>query len=183
MNVRRGVHTLTYENRARSVRFTMSRRQCSVWGCSNRKGRCPEDVESRRPCKCPEFRGKDCPESSAMLSLHSIGKMPQKIYQIVVQKMNQTRVDQYGLSGSLDQKPTSVTSTMTDLKVLVGRLLSSYPPCSKDPMTSIPSQLKGHVHFWIVLGTVLMTLQHLNMLHLNLHLSNWKLRAWNIKVR
>ena len=31
-----------------------------------------------------------------MLSLHSVGKMPQKVYQVVVQKMNQTRMDQRG---------------------------------------------------------------------------------------
>ena len=31
-----------------------------------------------------------------MLSLHSVGKMPQKVCQIVVQKMNQTRMDQCG---------------------------------------------------------------------------------------
>ena len=44
----------------------------------------------------PEIRRKDCPELSVMVLLHSIDKMPQKVYQIVVQKMNQTRMDQRG---------------------------------------------------------------------------------------
>ena len=37
--------------------FVMSRRQCSIWECSNRKGRCPEDTEGKRHCSCAEIRG------------------------------------------------------------------------------------------------------------------------------
>ena len=33
---------VTYANNR--TYLSMSRRQCSVWGCYNRKGRCPEDV-------------------------------------------------------------------------------------------------------------------------------------------
>ena len=69
----------------------MSRRQCSVWGCSNRKGRCPEDVEGNRQCNCRELRITGCPESKALLTLHNIGKMPPEIHRIVVAQLNKTR--------------------------------------------------------------------------------------------
>ena len=71
--------------------LSMSRRQCSVWGCSNRKGRCPEDVEGNRRCNCRELRVTGCPESKALLTLHNIGKMPPEIHRIVVAQLNKTR--------------------------------------------------------------------------------------------
>ena len=71
--------------------LSMSRRQCSVWGCSNRKGRCPEDVEGNRRCNCRELRVTGCPESKALLTLHNIGKMPSEIHRIVVAQLNKTR--------------------------------------------------------------------------------------------
>ena len=115
-----------------------------------------------------------------MLSLHSVGKMPQKVYQIVVQKMNQTRMDQRGLNGSLDQKPTSVISTTTDLKDPLARILPSYLPYSNDLTTSILSQLRNRVDFWIDFRTILMIVNHLHRLHLSLHSSNWERSAWNL---
>ena len=71
--------------------LSMSRRQCSVWGCSNRKGRCPEDVEGNRRCNCRELRVTGCPESKALLTLHNVGKMPPEIHRIVVAQLNKTR--------------------------------------------------------------------------------------------
>ena len=56
--------------------FNMLRCQCRIWGCSNKIGRGPEDMEGRRHCKCSELCSKDFLELSAMLSLHSVGKMP-----------------------------------------------------------------------------------------------------------
>ena len=82
---------VSIRNRSSSACLSMSRRQCSVCGCSNRKGRCPEDVDGKRHCKCLELQEQGCPESSALLSLHNIGKMPNNVYQTVVQKLNQTR--------------------------------------------------------------------------------------------
>ena len=38
--------------------FSMSRRQCSIWGCSNRKGRCPEDTEGEDTAVVPSFVAK-----------------------------------------------------------------------------------------------------------------------------
>ena len=61
-----------------------------------------------------------------MLLLHSITKILQKGYQNVMKKMNQACMDQRGASGRLDQKPTSVISTATDLKDPLRQFLSSY---------------------------------------------------------
>ncbi len=47
-----------------------SRRQC-VWGCHNRKGRCPEDIHSG----CPKLVGTNCPRSRELLTLHYITKL------------------------------------------------------------------------------------------------------------
>ena len=69
----------------------MSQRQCSVWGCSNRKGRCPEDTQGNRRCSCEKLLTKGCPESSELLTLHNIGKMPPEVYKVVVAQLNKTR--------------------------------------------------------------------------------------------
>ena len=76
----------------------MSRRQCSVWGCSNRKGRCPVDVDGKRRCKCEELNARSCPESSNLLTLHNIGKMSQGISRVVIAHINKTRK---GLNGAV----------------------------------------------------------------------------------
>ena len=161
----------------------MSRRQCSVWGCSNRKERCPEDVEGRRHCKARKLRGKDCPESSAMLSLHSVGKMPQKSTRSSCRRWTRLAWTSVKLSGSLDQKPTSVFSTTTDLKDPLSRILPSYLPYSNDITTSILSQLRSRVDFWIVFRTILMIVNHLHRIHLSLHSSNWERSAWNTRMK
>ena len=72
--------------------ISMSRCQCSIWGCSNRKERCPEDVDSNRRCNCRELRVTGCPESQALLTLHNIGKMPPEIHRVVVAQLNKTRI-------------------------------------------------------------------------------------------
>ena len=38
----------------------MSRRECCVWGCSNRKGKCPEDIAGNRLCGCHLPRNEGC---------------------------------------------------------------------------------------------------------------------------
>ena len=69
----------------------MSRRQCSIWRCSNRKGRHPEDVDSNRRCNCRELRVTGCPESKALLTLHNIRKMPPEIHRVVIAQLTTTR--------------------------------------------------------------------------------------------
>jgi hypothetical protein len=81
--------------------FSMSRRQCSIWGCSNRKGRCPEDTEGKRHCSCPEIRGQGCPESSKLVTLHNVGKMPKKVLRIVNRMISTTRKSSKGGSWKL----------------------------------------------------------------------------------
>ena len=70
---------------------TMSRGQCCVWGCHNRKGRCPEDTRGNRVCGCAELRYTSCPESGNLLSLHCIQKMPEQVKKLTVSKINKTR--------------------------------------------------------------------------------------------
>ena len=41
--------------------LSMSRPQCSVWECSNRKGRCSEDGEGNKQCNCQELCVTDLP--------------------------------------------------------------------------------------------------------------------------
>ncbi len=74
----------------------MSRRQCSVWGCHNRKGRCPENIEGERVCGCPSLCFSDCPKSKELLTLHYIEKMPSDVKRAVVNKINFTRKDAVG---------------------------------------------------------------------------------------
>ena len=53
----------------------MSRRRCTDWGCSNRKGQCPEEVRSQRMCGYAELlRTRGYPELDALLTFHNIGK-------------------------------------------------------------------------------------------------------------
>ena len=65
----------------------MSHHQCSVWGCSNRKGRCPEDVHGERRCSCEELRTKGWPETDTLLTLHNIGKMPQTVSRDIIKRL------------------------------------------------------------------------------------------------
>ena len=69
----------------------MSRRQCCLWGCHNRKGRCPEDVEGNRVCSCASLLSTGCPRSGELLSLHYVEKMPESTKKFVVKKVNLTR--------------------------------------------------------------------------------------------
>ena len=71
--------------------LSMSWHQCSIWGCSSRKGRCPEDVDGNRRCNCRELHVTCCPESKALLTLHNIRKMPPEIHRIVVAQLKKTR--------------------------------------------------------------------------------------------
>ena len=66
----------------------MSSRQCCVWGCHNRKGRCPEDVKDARVCECPNLLSTGCPKSG---ELHYIEKMPDQVKKAVVSKINKTK--------------------------------------------------------------------------------------------
>ena len=74
----------------------MSRRQCCVWGCSNRKGRCPEDVSGKRLCECSALTATDCPKSKDLLSLHTIEVMPDAVKKTVVKQINLTRSGERG---------------------------------------------------------------------------------------
>ena len=68
----------------------MSRRQCCVWGCHNRKGRCAEDIAENRLCGCPVLLGKGCPKPD-LLTLHYIESMPEHVKRAVIEKVNITR--------------------------------------------------------------------------------------------
>ena len=74
----------------------MSLCQCCVWGCHNRKGRCPEDIKRERVCGCPSLHYTDCPKSGEMLSLHYIERMPGSVKRTVVSKIHLTRRDPKG---------------------------------------------------------------------------------------
>ena len=111
--------------------LSMSRRQCSVWGCSNRKGRCPEDVEGNRRCNCRDLRVTGCPESKALLTLHNIGKMPPEIHKIVVAQLNKTRK---GPGGKLWKPGPEVADCGFTARDLIA---------SKRAFLTIPSLLRG----------------------------------------
>ena len=68
----------------------MSRRLCCVWGCTNKKGKCPEDIAGNRLCGCPLARNHGCPKPQ-YLTLHSIHSMPDHVKQVVIEKINLTR--------------------------------------------------------------------------------------------
>ena len=68
----------------------MSRRQCCVWGCHNRKGRCIEDTAGNHLCNCPVLEAQHCPKLE-LLSLYSIRRMSESIKRAVVTKINFTR--------------------------------------------------------------------------------------------
>ena len=68
----------------------MSRRQCCVWGCSNKKGKCPEDIFGNRLCDCPLPQNKGC-HRGKYLTLHNIHSMPELVKRAVIEKINHTR--------------------------------------------------------------------------------------------
>ena len=72
---------------------SMSFCQCCAWGCHNRKGRCPENVEGVRICGCPElFRSKSCPKSFDLLTLHCIAKMAPNVQKNVIKRNKQFKL-------------------------------------------------------------------------------------------
>ena len=79
-----------FVSRKPDERQLMSRRQCCVWGCHNRKGRCAVDISGNRLCKCPVLQVNGCPKPD-LLTLHTINKMPEAVKRAVVQKINLTR--------------------------------------------------------------------------------------------
>jgi len=68
----------------------MSKHQCCVWGCNNRKGKCPEDIAGNQICDCPLPRDEGC-HRREYLTLHSIASMPEPVKQAVIEKINHTR--------------------------------------------------------------------------------------------
>ena len=68
----------------------MSRRECCVWGCSNRKGKCPEDIAGNRLCGCHLPRNEGCPKRE-YLTLHGIHNMSEPVRRSVIEKINHTR--------------------------------------------------------------------------------------------
>ena len=68
----------------------LSRRQCSVWGCHNRKGRCIEDIAGNGLCSCSVWKARNCPKSK-FLALHRINSMPFSVKRAVIAKINLTR--------------------------------------------------------------------------------------------
>ena len=71
--------------------YAMSQHQYSVWGCSDRKGKYPGDTQGNRRCSCDKLLTKGCLESSDLLTLHNIVKMPPDVYKVVVAQMDKTR--------------------------------------------------------------------------------------------
>ena len=70
--------------------MNMSKRQCCVWGCNNRKGKCPEDVAGNRLCDCPLPRIEGC-QRREYLTLHNIHSMPKLVKRAEIEKINHTR--------------------------------------------------------------------------------------------
>ena len=68
----------------------MSRRECCVWGCINRKGKCPEDIAGNRLCGCHLPRIEGFPKRE-YLTLHGIHNMPEPVKRSVIEKINHTR--------------------------------------------------------------------------------------------
>ena len=73
----------------------MSRRQCCVWACHNRKGRCAEDIDGKQLCGYPVLEVHDCPKPE-LLTLHAINKMPHSVREEVIHKINGTRQNHRG---------------------------------------------------------------------------------------
>ena len=69
----------------------MSLRQCCVWGCHNRKGRCPKNIAGTAICGCSKLRSTGCPKSQELFSLHYIDKMPDHVKRLTVSTINKTR--------------------------------------------------------------------------------------------
>ena len=67
----------------------MSRYECCVWGCSNRKGKCPEDIAGNWLCGCHLPRIEDCPKRE-YLTLHGIHNMSKPVKRSVIEKINHT---------------------------------------------------------------------------------------------
>lgn len=125
----------------------MSRRQCSVWGCSNRKGRCLEDVQGKTRYSCEQLRTKVCPELDILVTLCNIQKMPPCVYKMVVQKLNCMRMASGGaLWKPGTEGPTSAIPTTKDFR---GRP-NVLPKLFKQPLRqdSLCRQPKSSGDFW-----------------------------------
>ena len=73
----------------------MSRRQCCIWACHNKKGRCAEDIDGNRLCGCPVLQVDGCPQPE-ILTLHAIDRMPKSVREEVIHKINGTRQNPRG---------------------------------------------------------------------------------------
>jgi len=117
-----------------SLLSKMSRCQCCVWGCHNRKGRCAKDVDGNRLCECSILRNKNCPKRD-ILSLHTIDCMPQQVQRAVIQKINLTRQGPRGTKW----KPTKET-------VICNVHYAGFKGPTKDNKDDIPINFKRPAH-------------------------------------
>ena len=76
----------------------MSRHQCCVWGCHNRKGSCAEGTN----CGCPELLAEHCPQPE-ILTLHVISSMPEPVKRAVVTKIYK-RPSDYSISSAPNKR-------------------------------------------------------------------------------
>ena len=74
-------HTAVHTVACKIVHDQCTRACCGIGVVSGAVPTGKVDVEGRRHCKCLDIHRKNCLESSAMLLLHSVSKMPQKVYQ------------------------------------------------------------------------------------------------------
>lgn len=136
-------------------------------GLVQQEGRCPEGA-----LQVSRVMRKGLPGIKFVVSLQSISKMPEKLYQ-AEDELNMQGHD--GARINLDRKLTYVASTMEVLKDQVGLILLSYP-------LLLPSQpVRSIADFWIVLRAIPMTQGQQCNLHLRWN--NWKLIALHTRKR
>ena len=108
----------------------MSRCQCCVWSCTNKKGQCPEDMAGNRSCGCP-FSWKEGCSKPEYVTLYSINSMPELVKQAVIEKINHIR---QGLQQTKWQPPKQGPSRVNnDILPIYYNRPSSYPAANSEP--------------------------------------------------
>ena len=105
-----------------------------VWGCSNRKVRCPEDIHGERSCSCEELRTKGYLESHTLLMLH-IRKMSLTVSRDLVKRLNcgslgarpSLQLSLWGVSGVISGE-TKCTTNIVQVATAATFLSSSRTP-------------------------------------------------------
>ena len=95
----------------------MSRQQCCVWGCSNKKGKCPEDISGNRLCDCPLPQNKGC-HRGEYLTMRNIHSMPELVKRAVIEKINHNRQGSQRIKWKPSQEAFICNVHYADFKLL-----------------------------------------------------------------